>query len=287
MPILAITRLAVLAATLASTAGAPESDSPSDRLAAAARSGDAAEVRRLLDDGLSVDTPLRYNTTALHPACDRGHVEVVKLLLTRGAKTEVTDSFYGSTPLVWALSPAMGPFTDRHLDIVRLLLAKGAKGREWVLSTGASRSDAGLVRAALEEGMPGPYDLALALAQAKGDEVAALLKAAGAKPLPEASFVVEPAQLEAYAGEYAGEARRGIRRLRLEVDGKHLVLRADSAEVAAPLGALDARTFWTSGPPFSALVTLDVTGPEVRGLTLRASGGPARYLARVRPEETP
>jgi hypothetical protein len=287
MPILAITRIAALAATLAAPAGEPASDSPSERLAAAARSGDAAEIAGLLDAGLSVDTPLRYNTTALHPACDRGHVEVVKLLLARGAKTEVTDTFYGSTPLVWALNPAMGPFTDRHLEIVRLLLAKGATGREWVLSTGASRGDASLVRAALAEAMPGPYDLALALAQAKGDEIAALLKAAGAKPLPEASFVVEPAQLETYAGEYAGDARRGIRKARLEVDGKRLVLRADGAEVAAPLGALDARTFWTNGPPFSALVTLDVTGQEVRGLTLRASGGPARYLARVRPKEIP
>ena len=73
-----------------------------------ARKGDAAAVRRLLDAGVDPNTRFRYDATALSYACDRGHVEVVRLLLERGAEVNVKDTFYGATPLSWAISPAQG-----------------------------------------------------------------------------------------------------------------------------------------------------------------------------------
>src|SRR6476619_8143328 len=79
-----------------------------DQLQEAARKGDAAVVKKLLDEGVDVNTKFRYGATALSYACDRGHLDVVKLLLDRGADANVKDTFYGATPLTWAVNPAMG-----------------------------------------------------------------------------------------------------------------------------------------------------------------------------------
>jgi hypothetical protein len=67
--------------------------------------GDAAAVKTLLDEGVDVNTKFRYGTTALFFACDHGHVDVVKVLLDKGATLTVKDSFYGFTPLMLAVSP--------------------------------------------------------------------------------------------------------------------------------------------------------------------------------------
>jgi uncharacterized protein len=95
-----------------------------DALSEAARKGDAAAVKRLLDEGVDVNTKFRYDRTALSFAADRGHAEVVQVLLERGADVTIKDTFYGATALTWAVSPAM----DRkpsHTEVVRLLLAHG------------------------------------------------------------------------------------------------------------------------------------------------------------------
>src|SRR5436190_5835815 len=89
----------------------------SEAFADAARKGDAAAVKKLLDDGVDVNTKFRYGATALSYACDRGHVDVVKLLLDRGADVNVKDTFYGATPLSWAVRPAMGR-KPQHPEIV-------------------------------------------------------------------------------------------------------------------------------------------------------------------------
>ena len=60
-----------------------------DQLQDAARKGDAAAVKKLLDEGVDVNTRFRYNATALFYACDHGHVEAVKVLLDRGADMAV------------------------------------------------------------------------------------------------------------------------------------------------------------------------------------------------------
>src|SRR5256885_771848 len=72
----------------------------------AARKGDAAAVKTLLDEGVDVNTKFRYNATAIFFACDAGHVDVVKALLDKGADLTIKDTFYGFTPLMLAVSPA-------------------------------------------------------------------------------------------------------------------------------------------------------------------------------------
>src|SRR3954470_10403005 len=76
-----------------------------EQLQDASRKGDAAAVKQLLDDGVDVNTKFRYDATAIFYACDAGHVDVVKVLLDKGADLGIKDTFYGFTPLMLAVSP--------------------------------------------------------------------------------------------------------------------------------------------------------------------------------------
>src|SRR5688500_7825184 len=70
----------------------------------AARSGNAAAVAALLDNGVDVNARARYDMTAIGFAADKGHLEVVRLLVKRGADIDVRDTFYGFTPLALAMN---------------------------------------------------------------------------------------------------------------------------------------------------------------------------------------
>ena len=69
-------------------------DDPTDDLLAATRKGDLAQVKALLDKGVSVNSKSSYGQTPLFFACDRGYLEIVKLLVDRGADVNVADTFY-------------------------------------------------------------------------------------------------------------------------------------------------------------------------------------------------
>src|SRR5262245_66100182 len=109
--------LAVAVATLLPAALAAQDKA--EAFSAAVRNGDAAAVRKLLAEGVDVNTKYRYDRTALSFACDRGHLEVVKLLLESGADVNAKDRFYGATPLAWASSPAMAR-KPPHAEIVEI-----------------------------------------------------------------------------------------------------------------------------------------------------------------------
>jgi hypothetical protein len=83
-----------------------ESDSRHRALALAAQHGHVETVRLLLDSG---EDPNRYNpdgnhshTTPLHQAAIAGHDAVVRLLVERGARLDIKDTIYQSTPPGWA-----------------------------------------------------------------------------------------------------------------------------------------------------------------------------------------
>jgi len=259
---------ASLLLTLGVLAQEPAADSPAGRFGAAARRGDVAEVKRLLDAGVDVNTPFRYGATALFSACDRGHAEVVKLLLERGARTDIQDTFYGATPFTWALGPASGDPTPAHVEIARMLLAKGAGSRTRVLASAAGGGNVAFLKLALEDKLPA-LDLGEALEAATKQghaEVVELLKGAGALPLPEANAAVERSLLEKYAGDYAGEGPRAFRfTVVLQESGLAVRLGADPV----PLGAYDQRTFRTLKDP-RLRMTFD---PEGKSVAVKTPGG--------------
>jgi hypothetical protein len=189
---------------LAAAAAALAEDDAGTRLREAATRGDVAQVRALLDAGADVNAPSEYGATALFFACDKGHVEVVKLLLARGAKPDVKDTFYQSTAADWAGFKGQG-------EILKLLAQAGADVTGGVTASASSGKPEG-VRPLLDAKMLNDKQLTMVLTAAKGAEQAELVKlleAAGAKPLPPADAKVDPAILASYVGSY--EAATGMR----------------------------------------------------------------------------
>ena len=217
---------------------------------AAARRGDAATVAKLLDEGVDVNAKFRYDVTALFYACDHGHLEVVKVLLARGATVNLKDTFYGATPLTWGSGPAQKRKPE-HAQIVGLLLKAGAQGKEGALSAAVAASDAPMVKVVLDSG--GVSDTALAdsletASRAKKTEIVTLLEAAGAKPHPE--FKMEPAQLAKYAGTFRA------------LNGNEIVMVVADGRLFMDLSKL-------GGPPKLAMVARNETtfvSPDAPGL---------------------
>jgi hypothetical protein len=96
------------------------------QLIEAAKVGDLAQVKALLDGGADVTAKNDGGTTALMAASGGGHVEVVQLLLDRNVDVDAKDHV-GETPLMYAASK--GSF-----EVVKLLVENGAdltaKGRD-------------------------------------------------------------------------------------------------------------------------------------------------------------
>ena len=171
-----------------------------DQLWEASRTGNLAVVTSSLDQGADVNAKFRYGTTALFKAAERGHTEIVKLLLARGADPTVKDTFYGATAMTWALQ-------NNHFGVVRALLEKDASGVSDVLTTGAREGKAELVEIALARGGASAETLTAALATTINDKdktaIAEMLKKAGATPPME----VDAAILQMYVGRYKSDDR--------------------------------------------------------------------------------
>jgi hypothetical protein len=170
-----------------------------DKFWEAVRRGDLAATTALLDQGADVNAKFRYGTTALFKAAERGHVEIVKLLLARGADATVKDTFYGATAMSWALD-------GDHLEVVTVLLQKDPAGVGDVLMTGVREGKPALVKLALATGNVKAETLTPALVVATDDkdkaEIVEMLKKAGAVP----PTAVDAAVLQSYVGKYKDEA---------------------------------------------------------------------------------
>jgi ankyrin repeat protein len=66
--------------------------------------GQTGAVRRALDAGADVNAflPVHRHSTPLHQAAIDDNLELIDLLLSRGARTDVADKLWNSTPLGWA-----------------------------------------------------------------------------------------------------------------------------------------------------------------------------------------
>jgi ankyrin repeat protein len=266
--------LLLLAAAFALTQAPPLTKA--EQLQDAARKGDAAAVRSLLDAGVDVNTKFRYDATALFYACDAGNVEVVKVLLDKGADLSRKDTFYGFTPLMLATSPARKK-TPAHTEIVKLLVARGAPGQDAVLDSAVEDDDEALAKIVLDSGKVPAAALTDALEQAragKKTKVAALLEKAGAKPYDE--FKMDADRLAKFTGSYKNPAGN---ELNVVVAGTRLTVGNPGTppERRLTLVARDATTFRAIGMQ-GAVVVFTIAGDKAASFALTpAQGSPATY----------
>ena len=204
-------------------------------LIAAAQNEDLAAARQLLAAGVDVNFKTRYGATALFFACDKGHLEMVELLLEKGAEINVTDTFYEATPLAWSLidhddSPV-------HKQIALLLIDRGASDAAMALTFGVRRGDLELVRAALEKGEieAAAIRSALKLAESSDQkEVAEFLRPRVPEEKPAEGVEVSAERLASYVGDYKNDdIGLGIK---VFIEGEDLKLQA----TGQPALALDA-----------------------------------------------
>lgn len=250
--------LSLLLLFLSLTAPAAFAQVQNDELFNAARKGDAAAVKALLDRGVDVNTKFRYGATAISYASDKGHLEVVKLLIERKANVNVKDTFYGATPIIWAAQKG-------HAKVVEALIAAGAEGREDALQIGASAGQLELVKVVLATGGLKAEGLTGALAaatRAKHTEIAELLTKAGAVPPPAADFQVDAETLKTYVGTYKSPAGNEFA-VALK-DGK---LVAGPASQPLTLGAFDKTRFRPLDLE-GVTITFNVENGVVTGFTL-------------------
>ena len=239
-----------------------------DALSEAARKGDAAAIKKLLDEGVDVNTKFRYDRMALSFAADRGHVDVVKLLLDRGADVNAKDTFYNATALTWAVNPAMDR-KPQHAEVVRLLLQHGAQGKENALMGAVAAGDAPMTKVVLESGGLSANTLSDALEAAtarKRTEIAAVLEQGGAKPYLEVKL--DAAQLARYVGKYRDGPQFPNDLVVAITDGR---LTATPGGPLMTLVARDQTTFAIREQP-GAKVTFKIEQDKATSVTLSVMG---------------
>ena len=253
---------------LAALAGPLAAGTKEDDLLRAIRQGDLAAVKALLDQGVPVDAKFRYDRTPLSFAADRGHLEIVRLLLERGADVNAKDTFYKMTPLSAAAMKG-------NVEIVRLMLGRRPTGAGEVLLAAVFSKKVALLEPALETGKLSAYDLSYALEaaeQQQAAEVAARLRQAGAVPPPKPEFQVDPATLARYAGRY----RKDKSSDEMTLSVSEGALQVAFGGRAFKLAAYDARRFKHT-EALGVTLELEVEGERVLGAKVKEIGAEDHY----------
>ncbi len=126
------TRLGALDAFVAGQGGdvpAASATSPENArlFAQLAENGNIGAVEAMLEAGVPVDAVDEFGSTALHWAAWKGTAALMRLLLSRGARTDIREGRYDSVPSGWLhhgarFSGASGDYAEG----ARLLIAAGA-----------------------------------------------------------------------------------------------------------------------------------------------------------------
>ena len=200
----------------------------------AARAGDLAQVRRLVESGLPVDAANAWGTTALAFAAGQNHAEVVRYLLDRGADPSTRETFFGVSVLDAALDKGAPDYR-----VAKMLLAAGAKDRATALAHALETGDVALARAATESGPLLESEAVDFRAQfpALSSELRAILDSAKTEPDPPPP-VYSAKQLAGFAGRFEGGDQLSAS---VEVGDGRLVL--DYAGSRTPLTAVAERLF--------------------------------------------
>lgn len=227
---------------------APTTTNRGEELRKAARQGDVDTVRQLLDAGVDVNSANDYSTTAVSFAADKGHMEVLKLLVEHGADLTVTDTFYGTGVASWAAY-------NGHADATAFLVEHGAVP-DGAVQMAIFRGHPEVVQAVIDTGKVKQESLDSMLSMVtlaarddsvpKVEEVEKILRTAGAKLPPPPEFKADPAVLARYPGRYLLPAQEGVEATISESEGTLHVLLPDSGG-AIPLDPIDPTTFRQKG----------------------------------------
>jgi Ankyrin repeats (many copies) len=188
-------RLLAIALTLTAGLALVRADDLGDDLLAAARKGDVAQAKALLDKGANVNALTRYQQTPLFFACDRGNLELAKLLIERGADLNAKDNFYSATPMTWAMM-------KKNKDIIALLIEKGSDPTE-ALTQSIQSNNKEMFQLILDKGKTTPAMLSDALQLADSTKRTEMSDALKAKGVVAKVYAVDAETLASYAGAYS------------------------------------------------------------------------------------
>ena len=170
----------------------------------AAREGDLESLKSTIESGTDVDAATEYGATALFFACDRGHLDIAKFLLEKGANPNAKDTFYQATPITWAQM-------NSNKDIIVLLLENGSDGADDVLIGAVSEGDIEMVKAVLdadvveEAGLIKARDSALRSEELENKEEILALFESRNLPEPVATPEFSPEELKKFEGKFKAE----------------------------------------------------------------------------------
>jgi outer membrane protein assembly factor BamB len=246
-----------------------------EQLWEAARKGDAAAVKALLDKGADVNAKARYDATALHFAADKGHLAVVEVLIRHKADLNIRDTFYSTTPLTWAVS-------KNHPEVVKTLLRAGATGADTALTGAAAQGNLDLAWFILDHAKLSRSALnrAMAAAPRSALEVRDLIRNAGGEAPPRSTITVKEDVLRQYIGTYRGKEQE----LRIALDKGGLAVKAGSFTMYH-LEPLDEKTFQPTGGSTLHL-SFRSQGDKVTSF-LRSGGAGVEEFVRVKERASP
>ena len=188
-----------------------------DRLIEAVQHEDVALARELIDGGADIEAKTRYGATPLFFACDKGNVELVELLLGKGADVNVVDTFYGATPLTWVSFSARE--SEPHREILAMLLARKPEDAASVLPMVAEMGDQELAELVVASEKADAKALTGAIEMAKGaghKELASYLEQQLPENAEESRIVVASETLETYVGDYVSDESGSVFKVYLE-----------------------------------------------------------------------
>jgi outer membrane protein assembly factor BamB len=245
-------------------------DQLSDQFLEAAKKGDVAELKKLLDQGVNVDSKNKYGVTALGFACSKGHLDAVQLLIERGANINAEDTFYHATPISWAVE-------NGHNDIVKFLLQKGANPDDAFIST-IYQNDPEALKMILANAKVSQEKLneGLGIAtQNKSDAVIKILQDAGAVVKQEPVAKVAPEILQSYGGKFKNSEGEEI-----VLTPQENVLNVQVQGQEFKLNPKDEKTFLLGGSP-DYVVTFEPEDGKVNRFSVKRPDGSTSVYTRA------
>jgi outer membrane protein assembly factor BamB len=243
---------------------APAQNSVADTaLLDAAQQNDLPGVTRALQQGANVNAKTRYNATALTLGAMNGNLDIVRVLIERGADLTVRDTFYGFTPMSAAMM-------NGRIDVIRYLIERGSPGAPDAMTLAIQRRNAPLLSAVLanKEIPDRIVEATHALAVKTGStEMAATAQAAmTARSISPNTILNLPAtSLQAFTGTYAGPNAQQTAIVELKDGQLTLSLAGQAAIMLFPVAE---STFVAPERPLAELM-FQRKGDTVEGISVR------------------